>query len=119
MAIRQDVLNVKTMPRRPGSKWSGWQTPVLAPKLYTMFCCDCGLAHQFQFRVVADPADPEDLAVQYRVSRSEGYTKAKRESKTEAGHIVRLKKGETFEAKGPTMLIILQNGRKLYLKRGK
>lgn len=47
--------------------WSNVQQPVLRPKVYRMSCCDCGLVHDFDFRV-------EDGHVRFRVRRNNRAT---------------------------------------------
>lgn len=114
MTIRRQVLNVKTMRRAPkDSDKTPWQQPIAYPKWYTLFCCDCALCHQFQFRVGKDGTGHD--RVQFRVRRANLYTQMKRKHKSEAGHIERLKKGECVRALVDGVYVInLTNG----LRRG-
>lgn len=114
MAIRREIVNVKTMRRsRKDPDKTAWQQPIAAPKWYTMFCCDCALGHQFQFRVGKGPKG--EPRAQFRVRRADLYTQMKRKHKSEKGHISILKKGECVRALiDGVMVISLVNG----LKRG-
>ena len=47
--------------------WTRWIKPRM--KNYIMTCCDCGLAHRFQF------------AVMFRAQRAERYTAAQRKKR--------------------------------------
>lgn len=113
MAIREAVLTVRTMRTAKGSKWSAWQQPVMRPKRYTMFCCDCSLCHQFEFRVGQDR--DKKPRVQFRAKRADLYTQMRRKSKVEKKHISSLKKGECVRALvNGAMVVSLVNG----LRRG-
>lgn len=113
MSIRQQVLNVRTMQVRKNSKWCAWQQPVASPDVYTMFCCDCALCHQFQFRVGKGPGGKP--RAQFRVTRANLYTQMKRKHRSERHHITFLKKGEKIVALvDNAMVITLVNG----LRRG-
>ncbi len=46
-------------------------------KNYLMGCCDCGLVHRMDFRIVQGPA-PRKPQVQFRASRARNYTAAVR-----------------------------------------
>lgn len=108
MSIRPHVLAVRTMRREKNAPHTPWVQPVMSPKWYTLFCCDCALAHQFQFRI-------HKGKVQWRVKRANLYTQMKRKSKEERGHITILKKGEGVRALvDGAMVITLVNG----LRRG-
>lgn len=108
MAVNRRILGVKTMRRANNSPISPWQKPVMSPKWYTLFCCDCALCHQFQFRI-------RNEIVQFRVKRANLYTQMKRKHETEKGHITVLKKGEKIRALvDGAMVLTLCNG----LKRG-
>ena len=60
--------------------WCDWQSPMHAK--YMMKCCDCGLVHEAQFRVVkivargddgtwdANAVEDKDVRVQLRMRRS-------------------------------------------------
>lgn len=114
MAIRKQILNVRTLRRAANESVTPWQQPVMSPKWYTLFCCDCALAHQFQFRIYksSPKAAPK---VQFRVKRADLYTQMKRKHKSEKDHISILKKGECVRALvDGAMVISLVNG----LKRG-
>jgi len=54
--------------------FSRWVQPHM-PK-YLMSCCDCGLVHEMQFRVVE--TDSGRFLVQFRARRAEGYTRRER-----------------------------------------
>lgn len=78
-----------------------------------MFCCDCALCHQFQFKIVTGPRGA--AAIQYRVSRADLYTQMKRKHKSEKDHIHLMKKGERLEATADGVyMIVLKNA----LRRG-
>lgn len=49
--------------------WSRWITPT--PNRYKMCCCDCGLVHNVDFRII-DDGDGDQ--VQFRVSRNNRST---------------------------------------------
>lgn len=115
MAIRKQILNVKTLRRAANESVTPWQQPVMSPKWYTLFCCDCALAHQFQFRIWGGDKGQLKPRVQFRVRRADLYTQMKRKHKTEKDHISLLKKGECVRALvDGAMVISLVNG----LKRG-
>lgn len=85
----------------------------MSPQRYTMFCCDCGLAHQFQFRIGKDRKGRD--RVQFRVKRADLYTQMHRKRKATKGEVDVLKKGEAVVATiDGAMVITLQNG----LRRG-
>ena len=112
------------MRTRRNSPWSAWVQPVMAPKVYTLFCCDCALCHQFQYRIRV--GGDGKSRVQWRVKRANLYTQMKRKHKSEKGHIDILKKGERVEATvDGAMVITLENGlrrggkRRLPKKKGK
>lgn len=46
--------------------WSHWQNPIR--KGYRLACCDCGLVHNFDFRLVKSANG--GLSIQFRVSRN-------------------------------------------------
>lgn len=97
------------MRARPNTPWSSWVQPVMAPKLYTLFCCDCDLCHQFQYRVRFDKHDKPH--VQWRVKRANLYTQMKRKHAAAKGKIDLLKKGEKVVALvDGAMVITLENG---------
>lgn len=62
--------------------WSDWVCP--DPKSYLMKCCDCGLVHEAQFKVVryksdaehedCDPVDDPNVQAVFRMRRSEQWT---------------------------------------------
>ena len=52
-----------------------WQQPVM--KNYLMACCDCGLVHGMDFRVVWNPKKKKNQ-VQFRAWRAPKYTSAQR-----------------------------------------
>lgn len=108
MAVNPRILGVKTMRRAKNSPISPWQKPVMSPRWYTLFCCDCALAHRFQFKV-------RGKQVQFRVKRANLYTQMKRKHKSEKGQITILKKGEAIRALvDGAMVLTLVNG----LRRG-
>ena len=49
--------------------WSRWVQPVA--RNYLMSCCDCGLVHRMEFRVLRERA-------QFRAQRAPGYTRQER-----------------------------------------
>ena len=53
--------------------WSRWVQPV--PKGYLMACCDCGLVHRLDFRIVK--GETKDR-VQFRAQRAPRYTAKER-----------------------------------------
>jgi hypothetical protein len=55
--------------RETANGWSRWLQPVR--RGYLMACCDCGLVHRLDFRVVAGRA-------QFRAQRALAYTKRQR-----------------------------------------
>ncbi len=61
-------------------QWSQWQNPVCAGS-YRLACCDCGLTHNFQFRVMAagKEVDLRKVRVEFRVCRNERSTAAVRQ----------------------------------------
>lgn len=74
----------------PRTGWSEWEFPVMEG--YRMGCCDCGLVHDMEFRVVkvmkvdgeikhlkATPmANGKELRVEFRARRNERSTAAMR-----------------------------------------
>lgn len=115
MPLNTAVVGCRTLHRASKSPWTSWQQPVTLPKKYRLFCCDCGLAHNFQFRIGKD-GDGHDR-VQFRVSRADSYTQAHRKlrSKGRKPKIIFLKKGEAVRATvDGAMVITLVNG----LRRG-
>lgn len=105
----------RSLSRAPNSPWTPWQQPVAFPQKYRLFCCDCGLAHNLQFRVGKD-GEGYDRA-QFRVSRADSYTQHHRRLVTKGRNskIVLLKKGEGVRATvDGAMVITLSNG----LRRG-
>jgi len=52
--------------------WTDWVRPQMAG--YKLGCCDCGLVHEMDFRVMDD-------AVEFRARRNERATAAKRRHK--------------------------------------
>ena len=60
--------------RNKGRAFCDWQQPVM--KKYFLACCDCGLVHEMQFRIVG----VKKQAVQYRCRRAEGLTAARRKA---------------------------------------
>lgn len=48
-ARRRDMAKMKT-PQVQANGWTDWQSPVMSG--YRMGCCDCGLVHDMEFRVV-------------------------------------------------------------------
>lgn len=74
--------------------WSDWQTPVMQG--YKMACCDCGLVHDTEFKVLrvtknnddgtwdAEELDPNEYRVGIRMARnnrSTGQVRRKRPQK--------------------------------------
>lgn len=49
-------------------RWSRWVRPIR--KGYKMACCDCGLVHDMDFRIVGDKAK----RIQFRVARNNRST---------------------------------------------
>lgn len=43
-------------------------------KGYLMACCDCGLVHGMDFRIVANPKNKKKQKVQFRAWRAPKYT---------------------------------------------
>ncbi len=72
MAIR-DVAKLKKWKPAPSSKrgFSTWH--VVNPKQYIVACCDCGLAHEYQYRL-------RKGYLQMRCRRANGYTRAIRKA---------------------------------------
>lgn len=54
--------------REKADGWSRWVQPAM--RGYLLSCCDCGLVHRLDFRIVG----PERDAVQFRAQRAQGYT---------------------------------------------
>lgn len=52
--------------------FSRWVKPNMSK--YFLECCDCGLVHEFKFRIVDD-------AVQFRARRAERYTARQRKAR--------------------------------------
>lgn len=52
--------------------FSRWVQPEM--KRYLLGCCDCGLVHEMQFRVVGE----RKVKVQFRARRAERYTAVER-----------------------------------------
>jgi len=50
--------------------WTDWITPNMAH--YSLECCDCGLVHTLEFRVVAYdlPGTPNPYRVEFRARRN-------------------------------------------------
>lgn len=116
MALNPKIVGVTAMRPKKDSVWSEWQQPVLHPRRYTLFCCDCALCHQLQFKVVTTKRGTQ--LVRYRVKRADRYTQAKRKHKAERGHIELLKKGEKVVALiDNVMVITLENGLRRTKKR--
>lgn len=68
-----------------GDDFSDWRTPRMTE--YKLACCDCGLVHDMEFRVmevvedhgrgwktVQEPDDDKDFVVQFRAKRNERST---------------------------------------------
>ena len=51
--------------------WTDWQFPVL--EKYRLGCCDCGLVHDFDFRVVKVTKRNSDGSCETRALRSKDY----------------------------------------------
>jgi len=79
-------------------KSNGW-TDFVSPKMegYRLACCDCGLVHDLQFRVVevlehlpngtwvhSDPLDPSKYKIQFRARRNRRSTAQIRRHKPNA-----------------------------------
>ncbi len=54
-----------------GSEWTDWVQPIR--KGYAMGCCDCGLVHTLQFKLV--PYGDGKHKIRFRVKRDEASTK--------------------------------------------
>jgi len=64
--------------------WTDWQYPI--PQGYRLICCDCGLAHNMDFRVVkitkqnpdgsydVEVLDSKDYRVEFRAQRNNRST---------------------------------------------
>lgn len=115
MATRKHINRIVTAPvlrRARNDEWTRWQQPVMYPKRYTMFCCDCGLAHQFNFRI---HSFSEGDVVQFRVRRADLYTQRHRKNLAKKGKIESLSKGERIYAtRDGVFCLTLTNG----LRRG-
>jgi len=59
-------------------KWSNWYSPLhgIGNKNYRMACCDCGLVHEMQFRVINDSRGRHSVI--FRAKRNERATSAMR-----------------------------------------
>lgn len=69
------MLKRFSRPRPKGKRgFCGWQQPKMSK--YMLMCCDCGLVHEFQFRIVGK-------RVQFRARRAEGYTRTERKRRRE------------------------------------
>lgn len=63
--------------RFPKVKKLEWVQP--RPRGYLMACCDCGLVHRMDFRIINGP---KRLHVQFRATRARNYTaKLRREER--------------------------------------
>jgi hypothetical protein len=124
VALRKKIVAVEGLTVEGQSEWCGWQQPVMVPKRYVLFCCDCDLAHQFEFKIIRNAKAVGDKKVKdrilYRCRRANGYTQAKRKrdaKKTPArtgagGGIMALKTGEKLRAISPVFVAVLPNGLK-------
>lgn len=68
----QRIARPKPEGKRGFTKWIQPQ-----PRGYLMVCCDCGLAHEMDFRVVG----VRKLQAQFRARRANGYTRRERAKK--------------------------------------
>lgn len=64
--------------------FSRWIRPRM--NKYLMQCCDCGLVHELQFRVVLGPViggpqSHQKATVAFRARRADGYTKTQRKAR--------------------------------------
>ena len=60
-----------------------WVQPT--PEGYKFACCDCGLVHRLDFRVVRLPRVPHEYRVQFRAFRDNRATAAVRREKRKRG----------------------------------
>lgn len=65
-------LKLLTQMNKPKPNWHGWIPWVKLESEFTIVCCDCGLAHKFQFRV------NKSGAVSWRAKRDKQATKINR-----------------------------------------
>lgn len=128
----KELIEVKSLsPTKKETEWCGWQQPVMVPKKYTLFCCDCCLAHQFEFKIIRNAKSHSDKEIKdriiFRVRRSNGYTQAKRKHESKktpsttngSGGIMALKTGERLRAINPVYVAVLPNGLKREKKNAK
>lgn len=109
------ILRAPKLRAKKGSTWTPWQNPVSAPLPYTFFCCDCGLAHQMQFRVVeaGRKPHPKGHRVQFCIRRADKYTQAHRRARLRGRNsfFTALKKGQGIAAtRNGVIVITLANG---------
>ena len=71
------------MKYKPGYD-GGWVKP--CRKAYRMMCCDCGLVHEMDFRIV-DSRNGKKRQVQFRVRRNERATAASRRARVRRGEL--------------------------------
>jgi len=64
--------------------WTNWIRPYMHG--YKFCCCDCGLVHFLQFRIV-----PEDFCVEFRVKRDNRATGQSRRWKEMTDHLMQIK----------------------------
>lgn len=91
------LLKFRTERTHGGRRFSRWVPPTM--RRYMMACCDCGLVHEMQFRVVEIlgrthedgrkwvRVAPRRFQVQFRARRSEGYTQQQRKPMIKDGRI--------------------------------
>jgi hypothetical protein len=62
-------------------EWSRWYSPIhgVGNKNYRMACCDCGLVHEMQFRVMKDSRGRNSVIL--RAKRNNRATSAMRRKK--------------------------------------
>lgn len=63
-----DISEVEEL-KAPPNSWSKWFVP---SRVWTLYCCDCGLSHDLETRI------NDDGALEMRVKRLEGKTKKMR-----------------------------------------
>ncbi len=101
MPIRPEIVAQKSMTQKRGYNprgWSPWRDPVTYPRHYTLTCCDCGLTHQYQFRVM------KDGSFRLRCRRANGYTQAFRARDIRVGSKKIARKGSTVTITIPSPL---------------
>lgn len=105
MTVRQSVKHSRHIAHAKGSRWTRWELPILVPGSYALVCCDCGLTHHVQLKIVTHKGKP---AVAWRIARADLYTQMHRHK---FPNVRFLKQGEGIRATANHVMVAeLPNG---------